>query len=64
MAKKLVVDKEKCIGCGTCTAMAGKSFKIGDDGKAQVISPAGDDEIIVQSAIDGCPVSAISWEEK
>jgi len=26
------VDKEKCIGCGTCAALAGGSFKMDDDG--------------------------------
>ena len=62
MVKKAVVDKEKCIGCGTCVALAAKSFKLGDDGKAQAISPAGDDEETVKSAIDGCPVSAIKWQ--
>ena len=64
MAKKAIVDKEKCIGCGSCVALAGKSFKMGDDGKAQAINPAGDDEETIQGAIDGCSVSAISWEEK
>ncbi len=62
MAKQAKVDKGKCIGCGSCVALAAKSFKIGDDGKAQAIVPAGDDEATVQSALDGCPVSAISWQ--
>ncbi len=61
--KKLVIDKEKCIGCGTCVAMASKTFKLGDDGKSEVLEPVGDDEKTIQEAIGACPVTAISWEE-
>jgi ferredoxin len=61
--KKVMVDSTKCIGCGTCVALAPKSFKMTDDGKSQAINPAGDDEAAVQNAIDSCPVDAISWQE-
>lgn len=63
MAKQAVVDKNKCIGCGTCVAMAAKSFKMDESGKSVALEPAGDDEATVQSAIDSCPVQAISWKE-
>lgn len=61
--KKLVVDKEMCIGCGTCVALSPKVFKLSDDGKAQVIDQEGEDDNTIQNAIDSCPVSAISWKE-
>ena len=61
--KQAKVDKEKCIGCGTCTMVAEKSFKLGDDGKAEAIQPAGDPEEKLQEAVDSCPVQAISWQE-
>ena len=64
MTKKIIIDKTKCMGCGSCAALAPKSFKMGDNGKAQVINPVGDDDAVVKSAIDGCPVSAMKWEEK
>ena len=64
MAKQPVVDKEKCIGCGTCVALAAKSFKMSDDGKSVAINPAGDDETTIKSAIDGCPTSAITLQEQ
>lgn len=57
--KKIIVDKDKCIGCGTCVAIAPKSFKLGDDGKAQPIDPSGDNETTIQEAVDSCPVDAI-----
>jgi len=57
--KKINIDKNFCLGCGTCVAIAPKSFKLGTDGKAEVIEPVGDDEKIIKEAIDSCPVSAI-----
>lgn len=64
MAKKLVVDKNLCIGCGSCVAVAPKSFKMEDDGKSAAINPPGDDDATVESAITSCPVTAISWQEE
>lgn len=55
----VTVDKAKCIGCGTCVAIAPKSFKLTDEGKAEVIVPAGDEEAKVKEAADSCPVQAI-----
>jgi ferredoxin len=62
MPKQAKVNQNSCIGCGTCAALAAKSFKIGDDGKSVAINPPGDDETAVRSAIDSCPVKAIAWE--
>ena len=53
------IDKNLCIGCGTCVSIAPGSFKLEDDGKAEVIEPIGDDQAKIQEAIDSCPVSAI-----
>lgn len=62
MARKAIVDQSKCIGCGSCIALAPKSFKL-DNSKAKEIEPAGDEENIIQNAIDSCPAMAISWKE-
>jgi ferredoxin len=62
--KKAQVDKDKCLGCGTCAAIAAKSFRLGNDGKAEPIDPAGDPETMIKEAIDSCPVGAISWSEE
>lgn len=59
---KLKVDPNKCIGCGTCVALAGKTFKMNDSNKAQALEEPGDDKATIQAAIDSCPVSAISQE--
>lgn len=60
---KVTVDKDKCIGCGTCVALAPKSFKLGDDGKSVVLEPVGDDEATLKNAVESCPTFAISWQE-
>lgn len=57
--KKLVIDKDLCIGCGLCTAVAENTFELSGDGKAAVKNPSGDSEEKIQEAIDSCPVSAI-----
>jgi ferredoxin len=60
---KISVDKDKCIGCGACTAVAPKSFRLGEDGKAEVITPPGDKNEVIESAAQGCPVEAIKIEK-
>jgi len=52
------IDKEKCIGCGACSATCGEVFAMGDDGKAYVKKQK--NIPCVNEAIDGCPVGAIS----
>jgi ferredoxin len=56
------VNKDKCISCGTCIALAGASFKFADDGKAEEIVPAGDDEQTIRDSATACPVGAIEIE--
>lgn len=63
MAKKCEVNKDLCISCGMCTAIAAGAFAFGDDGKAECILEGGevtaDIEDQVQEAADSCPVQAI-----
>jgi len=56
------VDKESCIGCGTCVAIAPKTFKLGDDGKAEVIESSDDSGEKIKEAAEACPVKAIKLE--
>ena len=37
MAKKFRVNKQRCIGCGTCVQVCPGATKIGEDMKASVI---------------------------
>ncbi len=54
------IDQEKCIGCGTCAVIAGKTFLLNDFGKAEICGENGDDEETIKSAVDACPTQAIS----
>ena len=55
------VDSEKCIGCGTCEALASNTFKMDGD-KAIVKDKVGDDAETIQMTVDSCPTQAISIE--
>lgn len=61
---KAFVDQDTCIGCGLCCGMCDAVFRMNDDGKAEAYQAASEEnQSEVQSAIDSCPVSAISWED-
>lgn len=61
---KAFVDQDTCIGCGLCCGMCDAVFRMNDDGKAEAYQTAAEENRSdVQSAIDSCPVSAISWED-
>ncbi len=55
------VDENTCIGCGLCVQLCPKVFEMQDTGKSKAVNPTGDEESVIQSAIDACPVTAISW---
>ncbi|MBR3898297.1 MAG: ferredoxin [Bacilli bacterium] len=58
---KVEVDKEKCIGCGACTAVAPDVFEFDDDGLAKAVKNEINDD--VKNAAEGCPTEAITVEE-
>lgn len=58
-----VVNQKKCIGCGTCVALAPKTFVMGKNGKAQVVGNPKDTPKTIREAVLNCPVQAISMPE-
>lgn len=56
---QVTVDKDKCIGCGLCVSLAAKTFKLGEDGKSEVLEKIEDKEEEIKNAAEGCPVEAI-----
>lgn len=60
---KIIVDQNKCIGCGTCIAIAPKSFQFNSEGKSEPVIPPGDGEEKIKEAVESCPVNAIKIEE-
>lgn len=55
--KKIIVDKEKCIGCGACESICPITFEL-KQGKAKVKSQP-KNITCEQDAADSCPVQAI-----
>ena len=62
---KVVLDKTKCIGCGSCVANCGVNeggnFDFGEDNFPEVVNETPVES--TQAAVEGCPVEAISIEE-
>lgn len=60
---KIKIDKDCCVGCGSCALIAPNTFKISDeDSKAIVVNSEGDSEEIIDKAIDSCALACISKE--
>ena len=58
---KVQVNKDLCIGCGACQAVAPDIFEIEDDGLAHAINSDVQDsqKDDALDALEGCPTSAI-----
>jgi len=63
MAKKVKINKDRCIGCGTCTFIYKELFYLDDDGKAEVREIKNIDEKKLKEAEKSCPVKAIEIKE-
>jgi ferredoxin len=68
---KIKLERDKCIGCGSCAAMCPKYFEIIDDGKSH-IKGANKQEVeelevvkieCAESAVEACPVQCIHIEK-
>ncbi len=55
------VNRDLCIGCGGCTALASGTFGLDDEGKSVILDSADTDtKETIQGAVAGCPVGAIT----
>lgn len=64
MGRRVYIDEEECIGCGTCEELCPEVFQLDEESqKAQVIMPEGGPEELIEEAMESCPVSCIHWEE-
>lgn len=57
MTTKVIVNKDKCIGCGACVAIAPETFDFDEEGISSVIN-----EMVTEKAKEAeevCPVFAI-----
>lgn len=60
---KIKIDKEKCIGCGSCSYIWEENIKMNEENKAEIIDSTLDlEEGKAQDLVDVCPVGAIEKE--
>lgn len=65
MKKPIINPHENCISCGNCQSVAPDVFRLGANGKAEVINlpDYASHSDAVDRAIRECPVQIISWQE-
>ncbi len=64
MAKKVHIDEDECIGCGSCEEICPEVFKLDEETDiVSVIKPEGGSEGLIEEAMETCPVECIYWEE-
>jgi ferredoxin len=63
--KKIVIDEDKCIGCGACGITAPEAFGFNDIKSKAIVKKGAEntDSSKIQEALERCPVQAISIEE-
>lgn len=62
---KVKINKNACIGCGSCAAICPEVFKIDDEGIAKVTVEKIEENQLndVTEASENCPTSAIEIEK-
>jgi len=70
---KIKLEREKCIGCGSCSALCPKYFELKEDGKSSIVGAqrdaAGSDKLEItkiecaEAAAEACPVQCIHIEK-
>lgn len=61
---KIIVDRDLCIGAGSCAALAPDVFELDGENKAIVKTPKGTDDETIRLAAKSCPVFAILLENQ
>ncbi len=59
---RVLVDEQRCVGCGICVTQAPTVFRIGSHGKAVVTSPVQRWSPLDEACVHSCPSSAITLE--
>ena len=59
MIYKIIQNREKCIGCGSCVAICPDNWQMNEDGKAAPIEIEIEELGCNKEAERGCPVQCI-----
>jgi ferredoxin len=59
---RVEVDRDRCVGSGTCEALAPAVFEVDDDGVLAVLRPEpGEDYLTdIRDAVTACPTRALA----
>ena len=59
---RIEVDRERCVGSGTCEMLAPDLFEVGDDGIVTALraEPDAGDVDAAEEAVQACPTQALS----
>jgi len=59
---RIGVDRERCLGTGSCEALAPELFEVGDDGIVEVLAQPEDEQgrAVAADAVQACPTRALS----
>jgi NTE family protein len=57
---RVLVDEQRCVGCGTCVVQAPKVFRLDARGKAEVLTPVQTWSPLEGAYVLTCPTDAIS----
>ena len=65
MAVRVVIDRRRCIGAGTCLALAPSAFqwRKGDFLKPEMLDESSVDDDVLREVAAACPTQAIVLEE-
>ena len=54
------IDRERCMGSGSCAFHAPETFDVDEAGKAVLLDGDQDGPDAVRAAVEGCPTRALS----
>ena len=62
---QVAVDRDRCVGSGTCEALAPAVFEVDDDGVLAVLrAEPGEEELPdVRDAVKACPTRALALDD-
>jgi ferredoxin len=65
MAVRVIIDRRRCIGAGTCIVLAPSAmqWRRGDFLKPELTDPSTVDEDVLREVVAACPTKAIVLEE-
>jgi ferredoxin len=63
LRSRVRIERELCVGSGSCAFQAPATFDIGDDTKVLLLDDGDDSDQAIRAAVESCPTHAISIDE-